>query len=74
MWMHSSEFTWLHDYIERLRASAVRDMEAGVDMERYAELRGYIQACDAVLQSPEKWLAEQRKLQEAENARDEDAA
>jgi hypothetical protein len=72
MWMHSSEFTWLREHIEQLRASAVQDITAGVDMERYAELRGYIQACDAVLQSPEKYLALKRA--ELAQARDEDAA
>jgi hypothetical protein len=51
-------------------------MEDGVSMERYAELRGSIQAYDAVLQSPEKYVAHMRAEREREEAqaRDEDAA
>lgn len=67
LWMHTSDYEWLHSYIQLLRNRAVREMEAGVHMERYAELRGAIQAYDAVLASPEKYVAQMRAEQEARN-------
>ena len=76
LWTHTSDYEWLHNYVLSLRNRAVRDMIDGVDQQRYAELRGAIQAYDAVLSSPEKYLAQMRADREREEAqaRDEDAA
>jgi hypothetical protein len=72
LWMHSSDYEWLHDYVQFLRNRAVREMEEGATMERYAELRGSIQAFDAVLSSPEKFMTQVRA--EAQARETEDAA
>lgn len=72
LWMHTSDYEWLHSHIQSLRRRAVHEMEEGATMERYAELRGSIQAYDAVLQSPERYVAQMRAEHQARE--DEDAA
>lgn len=66
--MFTSEYEWLHKYVQLLRTNAVKEMVDGVSQERYAELRGYIQGCDHVIQAPERYTAE-LKARERENAR-----
>jgi hypothetical protein len=72
LWMHTSDYDWLYNHIQSLRNRAVREMEEGATMERYAELRGAIQAYDAVLSSPDKYVIQMRA--EAQAREDEDAA
>ena len=76
LWAHTSDYEWLHNYVQSLRNRAVREIIEGVEQERYAELRGAIQAYDAVLSSPEKYIQQLRAEREREEAqaRDEDAA
>jgi len=66
MWEFTSEFTWLKEHIERLRGRAVNDMIAGLDMEQYAESRGYVKACDDILASPAKYARLVAREEEAE--------
>jgi 5,10-methenyltetrahydromethanopterin hydrogenase len=66
MWEFTSEFTWLKEHIERMRARAVNDMLAGLDMEQYAEKRGYVEACDDILAAPVKYARLRAREEEAE--------
>jgi hypothetical protein len=67
IWTFTSEFMWVKDYMESLRVKAITEMAQGVSMERYAELRGVIFACEYFLQAPEMYSKELAK-REARNA------
>lgn len=67
LWMFTSEYEWLHKYVQMLRKNAIDEMVDGASPERYAELRGYIQGCDHVIAAPERYIAEKAREQNAQN-------
>lgn len=57
MWMHTSEYRWLHDYVEKLHTRAVRRL-IDDDGTSSAWERGYIRACEEILLAPERYTRE----------------
>ena len=70
LWTYTGEFRWLRAYIDNLKLEAITEMCHNKDMERYAELRGMVMACDFILQAPERYVEEMRKREARANVQE----